>query len=274
MRKPMATKIFLVTGAASGIGAAIARLVVDRGHKVVVADINEAGARSVAEALGDNAMAAKLDIRLPQEWESVVDAAYARFGALDVLVNNAAVVHTGLTKDVSLAKHEQTMTVNVIGPMLGMLAVLPRFRQQQSGHIVTICSMTAFLPFPGIASYAASKHALRAIHFGVAMEERHEPINFTIVHPSSTETPMLEEEARTGVALAFAVPSWKPDDVAEIVLAAIKNRKQEVCIPASRGRLVKSIGGSPRKLFEMVERNEKIGAKNLAERLSVAKTIS
>jgi len=260
------SKVFLITGSASGIGAATARLAVSQGHRVVVADINVRGAKAVAGELGDNAIAMKLDIRSSKQWEAALDQTYAHFGKLDVLVNNAAVVHTGKVQDVPLVLHEQTMLVNSIGPLIGMMAVLPRFRKARAGHIATVCSMTAFLPFPGIATYAASKHALRAIHFGVAMEERQEPISFTIIHPSSTETPMLEQEARAGIALAFAVPSWEPSDVAKILLEAIREKKVEVYVPQSRGRTVKAIGANPRRLLEAIERNEKIGKKSLAAR--------
>ncbi|WP_292315293.1 SDR family NAD(P)-dependent oxidoreductase [Mesorhizobium sp.] len=266
MAKSDSDKVLLITGAASGIGAATAKLAVEMGHRVVVADINEAGAASVAASLGPAAIGLKLDICSPEQWEFALDETYKRFQRLDVLVNNAAVVHTGSTREVPLALHRQTMEVNVIGPLIGMRAVLPRFRAAKSGHIATVCSMTAFLPFPGIASYAASKHALRALHLAVAMEERDSSIAFTIVHPSSTETPMLEEEARTGVALAFAVPSWRPEDVAKIIMDAIKRKKVEVCIPSKRGRVVKAIGANPRRLLETVERNQKIGMENLAIR--------
>lgn len=266
MPKPTGGKVFFITGAASGIGAALARLVVETGNRVVIADINKAGASAMADELGSAALAVKLDICSPKQWEAALDRTYARFGRLDVLVNNAAIVHSGNARDVSLQKHVQTMNVNAMGPLNGILAALPRFHKAKAGHIVTICSMTAFLPFPGLVSYAAAKHALRAFHFGIALEERNSPIDFTIVHPSSTETPMLEEEARSGIALAFAVPAWKPSDVAQIIMKAIKNKKAEVCVPATRGRVVKAIGVNPRRLQEMVERNEQIGRKNLTAR--------
>jgi short-subunit dehydrogenase len=261
------SKVLLVTGAASGIGAAVARLAVEQGQRVVLADRNFEGVKKLAKELGGATLAVKLDICSPAQWNAALDKTYARFRRLDVLVNNAAVVHTGPTRAVALEKHKQTFDVNVIGPLIGMMATLPRFHKAKAGHVVTVCSMTAFLPFPGIATYAASKHALRALHFGVALEERHGPIDFTIVHPSSTETPMLAQEARDGIALAFAVPSWKPEQVAEIILRAIRQKKTEVCIPAKRGRVVKAIGGNPRRLLETVERNEKVGMGNLKARL-------
>lgn len=259
--------VILVTGAAAGIGAAFARLAVGRGYRVMLADIDAARASSTAAALGPQAAATKLDIRSPESWAAALDLTYAMFETLDVLVNNAAVVFPGLTKDVPLAKHKQTFEVNVLGPMLGILAVAPRFRAQGSGHVITVCSMSSFLALPGIASYSASKSALRTLHLGLALEERGSPIDFTIVHPGATETGMLEDEARNGVAVAFARPPAQPEDIARILMKAVKTKKTEICIPEARGRTVKAIAGSPRRLFEMVARNEELGARRLEERL-------
>ena len=170
MRKEESRTI-LLTGGASGIGAATARRAVARGHRVVIADINFEGARSVAKSIGPDASAVALDIVSSEQWEQVLDETERRLGRLDVLINNAAVVHTGRSHNVSIEAHQQTMDVNFMGPLKGMMAALPRFKRQGSGHFVTVCSMTAFLPFPGINSYAASKHALRAFHHGLAHGE-------------------------------------------------------------------------------------------------------
>jgi short-subunit dehydrogenase len=269
--KTEASKVILVTGAAAGIGRAFARLAVKRGHSVMLADIDDRSAATLATELGPRASAFKLDIRSPEEWQGALDATYTRFGRLDVLVNNAAVVFPGLTKDVPLARHRDTLEVNVIGPMLGILAVVPRFRTQGSGHIVTVCSMSAFLALPGIASYSASKSALRALHLALSLEERGSPIDFTLVHPGATETGMLDDEAQNGVAVAFARPPARPEDIATILIKALKTRKIEICIPESRGRMVKAISGNPRRLFEVVKTNEELGARMLADRLRSSK---
>jgi short-subunit dehydrogenase len=127
--------------------------------------------------------------------------------------------------------------------------------------------MTAYLPFPGIASYAAAKHALRAFHHAVALEERDSPIAFTILHPTSTETPMLEKEAQDdAMSLAFAGPSMLPEQVAETILKAIKSKRIEVFMPPERGRVVRVVGVNPRSLRKMVERNEIIGKERLDAR--------
>lgn len=269
--KHVKSRIFFITGAASGIGAATARAAAAAGHKVVVADINLAGATALAESLGGAAMALALDITSPAQWDSALDAAWARFGRVDVLINNAAVVHTGYARDVSIERHGATMATNFMGPLSGMLKVLPRFRAQGSGHLVTVCSMTAFLPFPGIASYAASKHALRAFHHALMLEERDGPVVFTIVHPTATETPMLEQEAQDdAVAMAFAGPSVTAETVAEVIMTAIRRRSVEVFMPPERGRVVRRVGTSPRALRALVERNEAIGAIKQKERRAAA----
>jgi len=263
----MKSKTILLTGGASGIGAATAKLAVERGHQVLIADINHEGAQSVARGIGSGASAVALDVTRREQWDQVLDQAWTRFGRLDVLMNNAAIAHAGYVDKVPLRDHERMVEVNFMGPMKGMLATLPRFLEQGSGHFVTVCSMTAFLPFPGLASYAAAKHALRAFHHALALEQRDGPLKFTIVHPTSTETPMLEQEAQSGLKLAFASPSMSAAAVGDIILDAMDKRTVEVYIPQERGKVVRRVGTSPRALREMVIRGEALGAEHLKARL-------
>jgi NAD(P)-dependent dehydrogenase (short-subunit alcohol dehydrogenase family) len=261
------SKVVLITGAASGIGAATARRAALVGHSVILADIDGRSVSNVAADIGPAATAVGLDIRSEANWARVLDEVWARHGRLDVLMNNAAIVHTGFARDVPLAKHEQTIATNFMGAVTGMLSVLPRFKAQGSGHIVNVSSMTAFIPFPGIASYAAAKHALRAFHHGLALEERHGPVRFTIVYPTATETPMLDKEAEDdAMALAFAGTPMTAEAVAEAILEAVRKQSVEVYLPPERGKVVRRLGTSPRALRKMVERNEVIGAEKLAAR--------
>lgn len=262
------SKTILLTGGASGIGAATARLATERGHRVLIGDINLKGAKAVAKAIGKNASAIGLDITQADQWEHALDEASAQFGRLDVLINNAAIVHPGYADKVSLARHQSTMDVNFMGPVKGLLAALPRFLKQGSGQFVTVCSMTAYLPFPGLASYAAAKHALRAFHHAFALEHRDTALNFTIVHPTSTETPMLEHEAESGLALAFASKSMSAEAISNIILDAMEKHTIEVLVPRERGQFVRRVGTSPRSLRELVIRGEELGARQLKARLA------
>jgi NAD(P)-dependent dehydrogenase (short-subunit alcohol dehydrogenase family) len=272
MQKQMSRTI-LITGGASGIGKATALLMASHGWKIAIADINKAGAQAVAEACGGNtAFALPLDIRSERQWSRAFDLVWKRFGRLDILINNAAVVHTGYAREIPVALHADTVNTNFMGPLTGMMTALPRFKKQGHGHLVTIASMTSFLPFPGLSTYAAAKHALRAFHLAVALEERASGLDFTIVYPSSTETPMLEKEARNDATkMAFAGTSVGPEVIAEVIFQAIAKKKTEVYYPPERGKVVRRVGVNVRALTEMVERNEVIGGEKLRARRAAAR---
>jgi NAD(P)-dependent dehydrogenase (short-subunit alcohol dehydrogenase family) len=270
MAKAKSGRVFLVTGGASGIGEAIVRLAIQQGDKVAIADINAKAAEGLATELGDDAFAVRLDVRSPDEWRAAVDAVYGHFGRLDILVNNAGIVHPGLMGDVPVSKHRDTFEVNLYGPMNGFLEVLPRFRQQGAGHVVTICSLSAFCVFPVIVTYGASKAGLRALHLGFAYEERSSPIDFTIVHPTATETPMLEYEAQQGVDATFALAAVQPQDVAAVTMKAIRDKKMEVSAPRADLRKAMAFGGKPEVLIKVFDESSRIGAENLAKRFGTA----
>jgi 3alpha(or 20beta)-hydroxysteroid dehydrogenase len=257
----------LITGGASGIGKATALLMASQGWQVAIADIDKAGAEAVAKKCGCAGFAVALDIRSEKHWGRALDLAWKRFGRLDVLINNAAVVHTGYARDIPVKLHADTMETNFIGPLTGMMAALPRFKKQGDGHLVTIASMTSFIPFPGLATYAAAKHALRAFHLAVAFEERHSGLDFTIVYPGATETPMLEKEARSNASkMAFAGNAVGSEVIADVIFQSITKKKMEAYYPPERGKVVRRVGVNVKALREMVERNEVIGAEKLRAR--------
>ena len=190
----------LITGAASGIGAATAQLAAERGHRVVLADVDLAGAEALAGRLGPPALAVALDVREGAQWDAALQAAVAAFGRLDVLVNNAGIIHTGYARDLTMAQHRDMVEVNYLGVVGGVMAALPLMREQGHGHIVDVCSMTSFMPLTGYATYGGTKHAMRAFHHSVAIEERRGPVAFTIIHPPSVRTPMLGSGQRIGLS--------------------------------------------------------------------------
>ena len=133
--------------------------------------VSISGVEELAGRLGSPALAVALDVREGAQWDAALQAAVAAFGQLDVLVNDAGIIHTGYARDLTMAEHRDMVEVNYLGVVGGVMAALPLMRKQGHGHIVDVCSMTSFLPLTGYATYGATKHAMRAFHHSVAIEE-------------------------------------------------------------------------------------------------------
>jgi short-subunit dehydrogenase len=252
-RRTEQEQVILVTGAANGIGAAIAELAVARGHRVMLTDADEVAVVSRARSLGSRAAACVLDIRRSEDWTRAFEAADAAFGHVDVLVNNAGITHTGVTRDLRPQQHRDIVEVNLLGTITGVCAALERMTAQGHGHIINVCSMTSFLPLPGYATYCATKYGLRAFHHSVAIEERHGPLDFTIIHPPSTRTGMLEQErADPACAIAFAEKSYAPQRIAGAVVDAIATKPVEVVFPPLAGRVQRIAGVFPRLMRRVI----------------------
>src|SRR4029077_16756954 len=121
---------------------------------------------------GESAVSVELDVRDEVSWSAAYGYAEAAFGAVDVLINNAGIIHTANAVSLSMGQHRPMVEVNLLGTMTGVLTALPRMKARGSGHIIDICSMTSCLPLVGYASYAGTKHSRRAFHDSVAMEKR------------------------------------------------------------------------------------------------------
>lgn len=159
------------------------------------------------------------------------------------------------------------METNFFGAVIGMTTAFARFKAQGSGHLISVSSMNAFIPYPGIASYAAAKHGLRAFHAAFAIEERGGPVDFTLIYPTATETAMLAKEAEDdAMALAFSGTPVLPETVAAQIVAAIASRPVEVFIPPDRGEAVKQLGISPDAMTAHAEKNEAIDLEKLRQR--------
>jgi short-subunit dehydrogenase len=259
-QEPEKDRVVLVTGAAGGIGAAIAEAAVARGHRVLLTDIDEEAARATARHLGSRAVGTGLDIRDPTAWAKAFDRAEELFGPVDVLVNNAGIIHTGHVRDLSLQQHRDIVEVNLLGTMTGVHTALGRMAKRSRGHIITVCSMTSFLPLSGYATYGGTKHAIRAFHHSVALEERNGPLDFTIIHPPSTRTGMLAQEmADPTSASAFAEKSHAPEDIAKVVVDAIVSKPVEVVFPPIGGRIQRAAGAFPRLMRWIMPRIEARG---------------
>jgi len=154
------SKVAVITGAASGIGAALAAGFSAGGAKVVAADIDLAGATATADAIGDNAMAVEVDVADRSSVEALADAAWDAFGQIDLLFNNAGVFQAGLMWERTQADWDWVFGVNVYGIINGVAAFVPRMiAQDTEGHIVNTASVAAFVAGGFSSPYVVSKCA-------------------------------------------------------------------------------------------------------------------
>ena len=157
-------KVAVITGAASGIGAGLAKKAVTLGMKVVVADRDQAGLEKVALELGDQALAVATDVTSQASLDTLADKAYAAFGQVDLLFNNAGVLSTGNSWEISDAKWQQAWQVNVNGIVNGLRAFVPRLlKADRPARIINTASVGGFLPSPLMGPYSATKFAVVAL---------------------------------------------------------------------------------------------------------------
>jgi NAD(P)-dependent dehydrogenase (short-subunit alcohol dehydrogenase family) len=187
-------KTWIITGAGRGMGVDFAKAALAAGHNVVATGRNtDAVAKAVGEA--DGLLVVKLDVTSTQDAEAAVNAALDRFGAVDVLVNNAASFEAGLFEELTPEQIERQFTVSVFGPMNVTRAVLPVMRRQRSGHVITISSVAGLAGSAYTSAYAASKFAVDGWMESLAPELEPFGIHTTVVNPGFFRTELLTTES-------------------------------------------------------------------------------
>lgn len=184
----MKSKIWFITGISSGLGKALAQTVIENGDLVIGTFRNQAKADIFNEQYKDKAFALTLDITKSTEIEKAVKLATAKFGKIDVLVNNAGFGLAGAIEETSTIETREIFEANFFGTLQLTQAFLPLFRQQKSGHIIQISSHGGMKAFPGFGIYNASKFALEGFSEALAMEVAPLGIKLTIVEPGSFRT--------------------------------------------------------------------------------------
>lgn len=189
----LANRVAIVTGAASGFGAAIARTFAAHGAKVALADVNEAGAQAVAKECGPGAIAVRCDVSKGAEVDALVAATVEAFGTVDIVVNNAGTTHRNQPMlDVDEATFDRVFAVNVKSIYLMARAAVPILRAKRSGVILNVGSTAGMRPRPGLTWYNGSKGAVNVLSKSMAAELGPDNIRVNAICPVIGETGLLE----------------------------------------------------------------------------------
>ena len=220
-------RVVVVTGAAAGIGAACARGFVSEGARVVLGDVDARGATELARELdGGRGVAAPqaVEVSDPAAVEALVAAAVARFGRLDVMVNNAGIGSVGQAPDLAIDDWRRTLAVDLDSVFYGCRAAIPRLRAVGGGAIVNTASVSGLGGDYGLTAYNAAKGGVVNLTRAVALDHAREGIRCNAVCPGATETPMsrgILENAALAAEFGRLIPIGRIARAEEVAAAVL-----------------------------------------------------
>ena len=182
-------KTVIITGGAKGIGAACARIFIEKDARVCILDIDESG-RELAGELGKNSLFIKCDVSVEKEVMKAVARAIEKFGDIDILVNNAGIQRYSTVTETSLEEWELVLRVNLTSAFLCAKYVLPSMQKKDSGCVINVASVQAFISQNKVAPYTTSKTALLGLTRSIAVDYAPK-IRCVAICPGTIDTPML-----------------------------------------------------------------------------------
>jgi NAD(P)-dependent dehydrogenase (short-subunit alcohol dehydrogenase family) len=214
-------KVAVISGAASGIGRAIAAALAGRGAHVVAVDIDDHGVHALADELSDRGPAAlphRADVSDPEAFDGIRDAALRRFGRVDIVVNNVGVLTNGLPQDIPVAEWQRILDINLMSVVRSNTAFLPLLLDQGSGHLVNTASFAGLFTYAyDRMPYAASKAAIVQISEGLAIYLRPKNIGVTLLCPG----PVLTNIAAAVPSFGAGAPLRTPGEQFELLDPAV-----------------------------------------------------
>ncbi len=246
-----AGKIVLITGASSGIGAAAACAFAAAGADVVLAARSTDALHTLAASLPGRPLVVPTDITLPDDVYALVQRAIAERGSVDILINNAGIGLTGPVASIAPADLERLFTVDVLGPLYAIQAVVPHMTSRRHGQIINVSSVLAAQPVPGIGGYAAGKAALETLSTTLRMELASANVAVTTVRPSTTRTSFAGRRLGSGGRERWRPTGVTPEAVASTLLRAARHEPRVAYVTLG-DRLQVWLSGSMPALVEMV----------------------
>ena len=216
-------KVCVITGGASGIGAACAKAFAEQGARVCIADLNLNGAKEVAISIGDG-LAIRCDVANEDEVNQLVSACSKELGPVDLFFSNAGIATGGdpLTSDVE--DWNRQWAVNVMAHVYAVRAVLPAMLERGFGYLIHTASMAGILTTHGNATYATTKHAVVGLAEWNSITYHNKGVRTSLLAPLGVNTPMLGN-SRSAFATNAAGPIREPDEVAQMVVEAVEDER-------------------------------------------------
>ena len=235
-------KVAIVTGGASGVGKADALLLAREGARVLLTDVNEKDGEAVEKeitAQGGTAVFLKQDISQEADWQRVIGVAKDKFGGLDVLVNNAAILVQGSIEDQTFDEWRRVQAVNSDGYFLGCKHAYAAMRERGGGSIVNMSSISAIGGVSSFVAYSASKGAVAALTRSIAAHARFHlhKIRCNSIHPDGIKTPMVfkmprdpkkQSQVREKDPKQMMARFCEPEDIANVVLFLASDESRHI----------------------------------------------
>jgi 3(or 17)beta-hydroxysteroid dehydrogenase len=238
-------KVAVVTGGASGVGKADAILLAREGAKVILTDVNDKDGPAVAKQItdaGGTAVFLKHDIASNDDWQRVIATAKEKFGGLDILVNNAAILLQGTIEECTLEEWQKIQKVNAEGYFLGCKHGYAAMRERGGGSIVNMSSISAIGGVSSFVAYSASKGAVAAMTRAIAAHSRfnHHRIRCNAIHPDGIKTPMVfnlqsqpssknrHSQVREKDPKQLMARFCEPEDIANLVLFLASDESRHI----------------------------------------------
>jgi NAD(P)-dependent dehydrogenase (short-subunit alcohol dehydrogenase family) len=236
-------KVFVITGAAGGIGSHLAKEVASQNAKVVALDINQNKLNQLINSLpGNDHLAICFDLTDKSEMKKAIDQIASKYGQIDVLVNNAAITSAERFDERSLESIEQELSINLLSPLLFMRLAIDLLKKSKDPRIISTVSLGGIFPLGETPIYTTSKFGLRGAMLSLSLDLEKKGIKVSSILPSATDTAMLHKEAiEGGNTLQFLDPPQTTDDVIKSFKKTLDNPKFERYPKPSESWLVRIV---------------------------------